>query len=165
MNELPLPTPLGTLLVVLDEAGRLHAARFADTSPARSPVLPRPAAELRVLLAAYFDGAVDALRDWPVTPAGTPFQQQVWRALREIPAGETLSYAALAQRLGLADHHAARAVGAANAANPVALVIPCHRVIAADGRPLGYAWGVERKRWLLRHESEHAAAAAQGRLL
>jgi methylated-DNA-[protein]-cysteine S-methyltransferase len=99
---------------------------------------------------AYFSGVLDALDDAPVQPGGTSFQREVWHALRSIRVGETTSYGKLAQRLGRAS--AARAVGGANALNPIALAIPCHRVIGADGSLTGYAGGVERKHWLLRHE-------------
>lgn len=104
-------------------------------------------------LRAYFDGQVRALDDLRVDPEGTPFQKRVWALLREIPAGETRSYGQLAELLG--SHP--RAVGAANGANPIALAIPCHRVIAKDGSLCGYAFGEERKRWLIAHER----AAAQ----
>ena len=97
---------------------------------------------------AYFAGEVRALDDFAVAPAGTPFQRTVWDALRAIPPGETRTYGALARFVGTHP----RAVGSANAANPVSLAIPCHRVIAADGSLCGYAWGEERKRWLLAHE-------------
>lgn len=100
---------------------------------------------------AYFAGELEALADVPVDGGGSPFQQRVWDALRRIPAGETASYSALAARLGLP--HAARAVGHANARNPVAIAVPCHRVVGADGTLTGYAGGLERKRWLLAHES------------
>jgi methylated-DNA-[protein]-cysteine S-methyltransferase len=100
---------------------------------------------------AYFAGELDALCDVPVDGGGSPFQQRVWDALRQIAPGETATYSALAARLGLA--HAARAVGHANARNPVAIAVPCHRVVGADGTLTGYAGGLERKRWLLAHES------------
>ena len=88
--------------------------------------------------------------------AGTPFQQAVWRALRRIPTGETLSYAELARRIGRPG--AVRAVGRANGANPASIVVPCHRVIGSDGTLTGYGGGIERKRWLLAHERAEASA-------
>ena len=97
---------------------------------------------------AYFAGDLRALDGVQVDPEGTPFQRRVWSALRDIPPGETRSYGELARLLGTHP----RAVGSANGANPVCLAIPCHRVIAADGKLCGYAWGEERKRWLLTHE-------------
>jgi methylated-DNA-[protein]-cysteine S-methyltransferase len=101
-------------------------------------------------LRAYFAGDLDALDGIPVDTAGTPFQERVWAELRNIPVGETISYRELAERVG--SPHAYRAVGAANGQNPVSLVTPCHRVIAADGTLGGYGGGLDRKAWLLRHE-------------
>jgi methylated-DNA-[protein]-cysteine S-methyltransferase len=101
-------------------------------------------------LRAYFDGEYGALDRIAVDPGGTEFQQKVWAALRTIPVGETLSYQQLATRIGKPS--ACRAVGSANSRNPIGIVIPCHRVIGADGTLTGYAGGLERKRWLLRHE-------------
>ena len=99
---------------------------------------------------AYFAGDLAALAALPADGGGTPFQRRVWAALRDVPAGETVSYSALAARLGMP--RAARAVGLANGRNPVAIAVPCHRVVGADGRLTGYAGGLERKRWLLEHE-------------
>jgi methylated-DNA-[protein]-cysteine S-methyltransferase len=101
-------------------------------------------------LAAYFQGRLEALDDLRVDPHGTPFQRHVWTALRRIPVRQTLSYKALAEAVGRPS--AVRAVGAANGANPVAIVIPCHRVIGSGGRLVGYGGGLARKRWLLAHE-------------
>jgi methylated-DNA-[protein]-cysteine S-methyltransferase len=108
-------------------------------------------------LQAYFDGQLDALSTIPVDPGGTVFQQQVWTALRAIPAGTVLSYSTLAARLEKPG--ASRAVGSANARNPIAIIIPCHRIIGASGELTGYAWGTERKRWLLQHEGVAIAPA------
>jgi O-6-methylguanine DNA methyltransferase len=102
------------------------------------------------LLDRYFAGDIRALERVPVRHYGTEFQQKVWTALRRIPAGRTTSYGALARKLGLP--HAQRAVGAANGANPIAIVVPCHRVIGSNDALVGYGGGIERKRWLLRHE-------------
>ncbi len=101
-------------------------------------------------IAAYFDGELHAIDSLPTATEGTPFQQCVWRALREIPAGQTVSYGALANRIGKPS--AVRAVGLANGANPIGIVVPCHRVIGANGSLTGYGGGLERKRWLLHHE-------------
>jgi methylated-DNA-[protein]-cysteine S-methyltransferase len=101
-------------------------------------------------LAAYFDGDLGALDNIDVDPGGTPFQRRVWERLRRIPPGETRSYTRLAREVGSAS--SVRAVGAANGANPIAIVVPCHRVIGADGRLVGYGGGLDRKRWLLAHE-------------
>lgn len=106
----------------------------------------------------YFAGDVRALDALPVDPGGTPFQARVWMALREIAPGETWSYEALAQRVG--SPAAMRAVGAANGANPIPLVLPCHRVIGKNGKLVGYGGGMERKVWLLRHEGHDVGAQA-----
>lgn len=108
-------------------------------------------------LAEYFAGARRVF-DLPLDLAGTPFQRAVWRALGEIPLGETRTYGALAAALGEAS--AARAVGAANARNPVSIVVPCHRVVGADGSLTGYAGGEPAKRWLLDHERRMCSAGA-----
>ena len=111
----------------------------------------------------YFGGHVGALDEQPVRLLGTAFQRDVWSALRGIPAGETRSYGSLAKALGKPD--AVRAVAAANGANPVAVFVPCHRVIAADHTLWGYGGGLERKRWLLEHEgASFADPRAQGEL-
>lgn len=109
----------------------------------------------------YFDGQWDALANIPVDPGGTPFQQTVWATLRMIPIGTVLSYGQLAHKLNKPG--ASRAIGLANSKNPIALIIPCHRIIGARGHLTGYAWGLERKQWLLQHEgvSLHPPAIAQ----
>lgn len=112
----------------------------------------------RTQLAEYFDGSRREF-DLPLALEGTPFQREVWEALREIPYGETVSYGELALRLGKPD--AVRAVGLANGRNPISIVVPCHRVIGADGSLTGYGGGLERKRELLDLE----AGGTQGRLL
>lgn len=101
-------------------------------------------------LRAYFGGRLDAIEDVPVDPGGTPFQRRVWKALREIPCGETRSYRDIATTIG--SQGAVRAVGTANGRNPIGIVIPCHRVINADQRLGGYGGGLANKRWLLQHE-------------
>ncbi len=106
-----------------------------------------PAAKL---LDAYFAGDLYALDRIEVDPGGSPFQRRVWSALRDVQSGQTASYGELACAIGR--RGAARAVGAANACNPVAVVLPCHRIVASDGSLRGYAGGLERKRWLLQHE-------------
>jgi methylated-DNA-[protein]-cysteine S-methyltransferase len=102
-------------------------------------------------LQAYFDRDFAALNDLPVNPGGTAFQQKVWQALRSIPVGKTWTYGQLAKHLG--QPTASRAVGMANSLNPISIVLPCHRVVGANGKLTGYAGGLERKRWLLEHES------------
>jgi methylated-DNA-[protein]-cysteine S-methyltransferase len=105
-------------------------------------------------LAAYMDGDLAALDSLEVATGGTPFQRRVWRALREISAGTTTSYGELAKQIG--NPSSVRAVGLANGANPIGIVVPCHRVIGADGSLTGYAGGLQRKRWLIAHEARHA---------
>ena len=161
--------PLATLLIVTDSEGALRALDFDDYEPRLRRLLGRHygdyaltegAAPLAVTKAldAYFAGDLTALDRLPTATAGTPFQRAVWKALRQIPAGATLSYGALAAKLGKPG--ASRAVGLANGSNPLAIVVPCHRVIGANGSLTGYAGGVERKTWLLEHERRHAKAAA-----
>lgn len=154
-----ISTPIGTALVVTDEAGVLRAFNWTDYEDQMSAWVGRryPKAErreasgpLRGAFTAYFDGAVDALESVPWEGAGTVFQRNVWKTLCSIPAGETLSYAGLAERIGRPT--AVRAVGLANGSNPVALVVPCHRVIGSNGSLTGYGGGLHRKRWLLEHE-------------
>ena len=106
---------------------------------------------VRDALAAWFAGDLGALDGLPVKTGGTPFQRAVWKALRDIPAGETRTYGQLATAIGAP--RAVRAVGLANGANPVGVIVPCHRVIGANGTLTGYAGGLERKRWLLAHEA------------
>src|SRR5260370_38612398 len=109
-----------------------------------------PPTPIRRAISDYFSGDLCAVNSIPVTTGGTSFQREVWAALRTIEAGTTLSYGALARRL--VRPKSVRAVGSANGANPVAIVVPCHRVIGADGSLTGYGGGISRKRWLLTHE-------------
>jgi len=106
--------------------------------------------EIRDRVAGYFAGDWRAFDDLALNPGGTAFQREVWDGLRRIPAGQAISYAALAQSIGRPA--AIRAVGRANALNPIAIAVPCHRVIGKDGTLTGYAGGLKRKEWLLRHE-------------
>jgi methylated-DNA-[protein]-cysteine S-methyltransferase len=115
--------------------------------------------ELAKALRAYVKGDIAALDALPVDVEGTDFQMRVWKALRTIPAGETISYTELARRAGAPG--AVRAAGNANGKNPVSLAIPCHRVIHADGSIGGYGGGIERKRWLLAHEEKHSGRRMQ----
>jgi methylated-DNA-[protein]-cysteine S-methyltransferase len=118
--------------------------------PARGPRSRAATDPFLQAMEAYFGGEPRALDAVPVDLTGTDFQLSVWEALRKIPPGRTLSYGELAKKIG--HPTAVRAVGGANGANPVSLVVPCHRVIASDGTMGGYGWGLERKRWLLAHE-------------
>jgi methylated-DNA-[protein]-cysteine S-methyltransferase len=158
-----LETPIGRLDLVADEDGRLHAVGFGDGHPRMERHLRQPAGEadsaltpasnpggLTAALRAYFDGDPMAIDGLPVAASGTEFQRAVWRALREIRCGETRSYSDIARRIG--KPAAVRAVGLANGANPVGIVVPCHRVIGSNGTLTGYGGGIERKRWLLEHE-------------
>lgn len=108
-----------------------------------------PFLETKQQLTAYFAGSLTEF-DLPLQMSGTPFQQQVWQALKIIPYGTTLSYGELAQQIG--QPTASRAVGLSNGRNPVSIVVPCHRVIGANGKLTGYGGGLERKQWLLDHE-------------
>jgi methylated-DNA-[protein]-cysteine S-methyltransferase len=164
-----IPTPIGAALVVADEAGALRAFDFEDYEPRMRTLMRRhyrdltlvegraPAA-VRDAMGRYFEGELDALDDLAWRTNGTVFQRRVWSALTTIPAGETLSYKGLAERIG--SPTAMRAVGLANGANPVAVVVPCHRVIGADGGLTGYGGGLPRKAWLLRHEGARFRARA-----
>lgn len=144
-----LPTPVGPLTVVTGPGGLL-AVRFASAAEPSEGAAPSGHVEIRARLAAYFEGDLQAIETIAVAPAGTAFQLQVWHALREIRAGATWSYSQLAARIGRPA--AIRAVGAANGANPIPIVLPCHRVIGSNGRLVGYGGGLERKQWLLAHE-------------
>ncbi len=155
-------TPVGPLLVGAVETG-ICLVEF-DNEPRRSKQLERVCRLLDVVvsdaaseltqaaarqLAEYFDGERQTF-DVPLAMAGTEFQQRVWKALTEIPYAATRSYADQSNALG--DPRAIRAVASANGANPISIIVPCHRVIGADGSLTGYGGGVERKRWLLDHE-------------
>ena len=153
--------PFAELLLISDGQGVLRALDFSDYAERMQRLLARhygafslvegaaPAA-ITGALDRYFAGELAALETIPVATGGSDFQRQVWAALRQIPAGTTSGYGALAARIGRAG--AARAVGLANGLNPIGIVVPCHRVIGASGALTGYAGGVERKRWLLAHE-------------
>lgn len=157
-----IATPVGEVLLVTDAEGAVRALDFADYEPRMMRLLGRhaPGAELvagdapepvRTAIAAYFAGDPKALDGLKVKTNGTAFQTSVWAALRAIPAGETRSYGQLAAAVG--SPRAVRAAGLANGQNPVAVIVPCHRVIGANGTLTGYAGGLERKKWLLEHEA------------
>ncbi len=156
-----LATPIGEALIITDAAGHLRALDWTDREPGMArllrlhygSVVPQPGeapASIKRLLRRYFDGDIGCLAVIERRTGGTAFQRAVWAGLMTIPAGETLSYRALATRLGCP--RSVRAVGLANGANPISIVVPCHRVISADGSLTGYGGGIERKRWLLDHE-------------
>ncbi|MEO7403429.1 MAG: methylated-DNA--[protein]-cysteine S-methyltransferase [Burkholderiales bacterium] len=156
-----LASPIGQIeIAVLDD--HLVALDFADSRARMAALLTRrfgafelkPArnpARICTKLRAYLAGDLAALDDIEVHAGGTAFQAQAWRALHEIPAGRTATYADQARKIGRPA--AVRAVGAANARNPIAIVVPCHRVIGANGALTGYAGGIARKKWLLAHEA------------
>jgi methylated-DNA-[protein]-cysteine S-methyltransferase len=163
-----LATPVGELVLLADERDRLRAVDWSDHEPRMLRLLARHygAAGYRLAaardpggltgrLAAYFAGEPAAIEGLPSETAGTAFQRAVWRALRAIPCGTAISYAELARRIGRPA--AVRAVGLANGANPVGVVVPCHRVIGKNGSLTGYGGGLERKRWLLAHEGWRSA--------
>ena len=154
-------TPVGEVLLVTDGEGAVRALDFADYEARMTRLLARHAPgaalvegrapeTLRRAVEAWFGGDLTALDGLTVKTGGTAFQRTVWAALRAIPAGETRSYGQLAAAIGAPK--AVRAAGLANGQNPVAVIVPCHRVIGADGTLTGYAGGLERKRWLLKHE-------------
>ncbi|NJK39678.1 MAG: methylated-DNA--[protein]-cysteine S-methyltransferase [Oscillatoriales cyanobacterium RM2_1_1] len=149
-------------ILIISDGEQLCSLDFADYESRMMTLLQKRYANFELLevknpqgfsqkIQQYFRGDWRALDNIPVNPGGTPFQQTVWSALRQIPPGITLSYQQLAVKIGKPT--AARAVGMANAQNPIAIVIPCHRVIAANTKLAGYAGGIERKRWLLNHEA------------
>ena len=149
-----LETPIGRLAIRAGERG-LERIGFVD-----APVAEEGAGRARELaeqgrqeLREYFDGARTRFHV-PLAPEGTEFQKRVWERVRVVAWGQRTSYGAIARALG--SEGLARAVGAAVAANPLPIIVPCHRVVAGDGKPTGYAWGIERKAWLLEHESGQA---------
>jgi methylated-DNA-[protein]-cysteine S-methyltransferase len=152
-------TPLGAVTGA-GRDGVLLALTFSDRWGAAEPRLRRRCGSferragdpgpVQRRLDAYFGGDLAALDAIEVDPGGTTFQSAVWRSLRSVRAGSTTTYSALARQIGAST--AVRAVGAANGANPIWLIIPCHRAIGANGDLTGYAGGLDRKRWLLRHE-------------
>ena len=146
-------TPLGRMLL----AGDGHALTFIGLPDSRHPLAipadwqrdPAPFVEARRQFDRYFDGTLQAF-DLPLAPRGTAFQLSVWNALKAIPYAHTISYVELARRIG--NPNASRAVGLANGANPLSIIVPCHRVIGASGALTGYGGGLPAKRFLLDHE-------------
>lgn len=168
LEPMILATPVGELTLIASASG-LRAVRWPwetlvehavprASAPAPLPSLAEPSAILRAAadqLGEYFAGARTTF-DLPLDPRGTPFQRAAWEVLRGIPFGETISYGEQARRLG--DSRKARPVGAANGRNPIPIIIPCHRVIGADGSLTGFAAGTDVKAWLLGHESRSSDA-------
>ncbi|HLH49194.1 MAG TPA: methylated-DNA--[protein]-cysteine S-methyltransferase [Roseiarcus sp.] len=164
-----LASPIGAILLVSDECGALRALDFEEyeTRMARLLRLHYGAVELihraapdatKRALGAYFAGDLEVLAPLQTATGGSLFQRGVWAALRKIPPGATTTYGELAAKLGRPG--ASRAVGLANGANPIAIVVPCHRVIGANGALTGYGGGLPRKRWLIDHERRYASPKA-----
>jgi methylated-DNA-[protein]-cysteine S-methyltransferase len=161
-----IETPIGPLFIVANEADALLLVEFADCRHRIERWLSRRACGpfqlapgllapcVKGAFSSYFDGKVTALDALTVRLVGTAFHRQVWTALRSIPAGETCGYGAFAEQLGRPA--AARAVGHANGANPLSIVVPCHRLVGASGSLTNYGGGLARKRWLLDHEARYA---------
>jgi len=150
-----IDSPVRQLRLIASGRG-LRAVLWQDHEPQRVPLDGAPIPERTEVLDAaatqleeYFDGGREAF-DLPLDPVGSPFQQDVWAVLRTIPYGETITYGEQARRLG--DPSKARAVGAANGRNPLSIIVPCHRVMGADGKLTGFAGGLDTKAWLLAHE-------------
>ena len=156
-------TPIGDMVIAADSKGNLRVALFTEDEEVVRRHLRLHYGErgfsveavsnphgLSGAIAQYFAGDLDVIDTLPVETGGTTFQREVWSALRAIPCGTTISYGKLAERISRPA--AVRAVGLANGANPVAVIVPCHRVIGANGSLTGYGGGIERKRWLLNHE-------------
>ena len=159
-----LDTPTGPVLIVTDADDRLRALDWEDHSARMHRLLRRHYGEVGLrqraartasaaahAIQAYFDRDLQATTAIRTATNGTEFQRLVWAALRRIPIGQTISYGALAARIG--HPGAARAVGLANGSNPIAIVVPCHRVIGSDRSLTGFGGGLPRKRWLLEHEN------------
>lgn len=164
-----IETPIGALIVAADSDGVIWAADFIDHEDRFIRLLERRfgrftyslspgsvAEEISSAMATYFTGDFEPMRRLRLQTGGTPFQQSVWQSLRDIPSGVPTNYASLATQLGRSN--AARAVGHANASNPFNIIVPCHRLVGANGDLTGYAGGLERKRWLLDHEARHAGS-------
>jgi methylated-DNA-[protein]-cysteine S-methyltransferase len=143
-----IPSPMGELLLVSDGSA-LTRVSFGGEAP--DALVDRGPFDAAIAWFSAYFAANRPPMNLPVAPAGTPFQQRVWAALVQIPYGATRSYGQIAADLG--DKKTVRAVGAANGQNPIAILVPCHRVIGADGSLVGYAGGMHRKRWLLDHEA------------
>lgn len=146
-----IDSPLGTVRISANPTGITEVAFVSQSSKAEPSALTKKAAEQ---LMAYFSGHLTQF-SLPLAASGTAFQQQVWQALVKVPFASTCSYADIARHL--ANPKAVRAVGAANGRNPIAIIVPCHRIIGANGTLTGYAGGLEKKAWLLKHEQRHKA--------
>jgi methylated-DNA-[protein]-cysteine S-methyltransferase len=165
-----LETPIGQMLILTDTEGNLRVIDWLDHEPRMRLLLQHQYRKQGLILQesatpnactraleSYFAGDLLAIDNLPTKTGGTPFQQKVWKALQQIPCGVTISYTQLAMRIGQSS--AVRAVGLANGANPIGVVVPCHRVIGTNGSLTGYGGGLHRKIWLLQHESARPATA------
>jgi methylated-DNA-[protein]-cysteine S-methyltransferase len=161
-----VPTPLDEAVLVCDAQGVLRLMYWDDPTHRWEAALRHRYGDVALVerkglfghakaFADYFDGDIAVIDRLEVAFAGTPFQLEVWNALRDIQGGTTTSYAALATTIGKPS--AVRAVGHANGQNPVSLVVPCHRVVGSNGSLTGYGGSLPRKRWLLEHEARHAS--------
>jgi methylated-DNA-[protein]-cysteine S-methyltransferase len=167
-----MDSPLGAMLLVTDTQQVVRALDFADHKArlhrglrehygeVELTEMPAPA-EIADALVRYFAGELEALNALQTQTSGSELQRRVWAALRRIPVGAITTYGRLAKELGFDDPRAAIDIGAANGANPIAIIVPCHRVIASNGDLKGYAWGLHRKRWLLEHEKAMASKAKE----
>lgn len=146
-----LESPVGPIFLVSDET-HLKSVTFSDEQGENSEHLPGILVQAAAQLKEYFEGTRTRF-DLALDPEGTGFQKKVWQKLLEVPFGKTRSYRDIAMELGFVLN--TRAVGTANGKNPIAIIIPCHRIIGHDGKLVGYAGGLDRKKWLLLHESVH----------
>ncbi len=163
-----IETPLGTMYLAIAD-GALREAGFVETwaRPVREPESESPdsglsteAQRVRDGVAAYFEGDVEAIDEIDIDPQGTEFQVAVWQAIREVPAGRTVSYQDIARAVG--KPAAYRAVGTATGRNPVGIAVPCHRIVRSDGGLGGYGGGLHRKEWFLEHERKHLQMSKNG---
>jgi methylated-DNA-[protein]-cysteine S-methyltransferase len=163
--------PLGEMMIVTDEQGSVRAFEWTDLKDRMTRLLDRQYRGIDIVMKEakapsyvtnaidnYFDGELHALHNLVTVAGGTPFQRSVWAALRTIPVGQTRSYRDIAVAIG--NPKGVRAIGLANGANPIGIIVPCHRVIGANGTLTGYGGGLSRKEWLLKHEG-----AVLGRLI
>jgi len=148
MKNVSLKTPVGTLEIKGDENG-LASVHFLDSEEKTSTIIPNVLQPTMDQLKEYFEGTRTHF-DLKLNPEGTSFQKKVWQQLEKIPYAKTASYQEIANRLG--NPKVIRAAASANGKNPIAIIIPCHRVIGSDGSLTGYAGGLHRKKWLLDHE-------------
>lgn len=158
-----MATPIGELIIIADGDGKLRTIDWTDHEARMKVLLDRYYGKGRYTLTPrrdpggltsamrrYFKGEIGVLNDLPVATSGTDFQTSIWKALRKIKDGTTISYGELARRIG--KPKAVRAAGLANGQNPISIVVPCHRVIGSNGSLTGYGGGLHRKQWLLAHE-------------